>query len=478
MSKEAAKDFPILLVDDEVEILFSTSFLFQSEGFSNITTEKDSRLVMEVLNRQDISLIILDLNMPYLPGFELLKIIRAEFPHIPVIVMTAANEVEMAVQCMQAGAFDYFVKPAEKERLLASARRAAEMNCLRREVLLLKNQLLADAAAADAPFAPIITRSAKMKSIFRYLTAVAGTGQPVLVAGETGVGKELVARSIHEAGGRTGPFVAVNVAGLDDHMFSDTLFGHVKGAFTGADAARDGLAAKAAGGTLFLDEIGDLLPQSQIKLLRLLQEHEYFPLGSDLTKRCEARVVVATNRNLLEMMRENSFRKDLYYRLSAHQVTLPPLRERKEDIPLLLDHFLDEAAAALSKKRPTVPDELYAYLEVYDFPGNIRELKALLFDAVARHERGVLSLTLFRERIGITQAAVRHDPLTYLDGSGSLSAESRKMPTLKEAEETLIAHALRFAKGNQGIAAKYLGITRQALNKRLTRKGASDEGDQ
>ena len=216
------------------------------------------------------------------------------------------------------------------------------------------------------------------------------------------------------------------------------------------------------------------MPQSQIKLLRLLQEHEYFPLGSDLAKRCEARVVVATNRNLLEMIGENSFRKDLYYRLNAHQVTIPPLRERYEDLPVLLDHFLDEAAAALNKKRPAVPQELYDYLVAYEFPGNVRELKALLFDAVARHEKGVLSLASFRERIGTRQPVARHDPLQFFTGSPPLTSEIRQIPTLKDAEDALIAHALRLAKGNQGIAASYLGITRQALNKRLSRKMGDD----
>lgn len=477
MRKTAAKAFPILLVDDEQEILFSTMFMFQAEGFPDIRTESDSRNVMELLNLHDISLIILDLNMPHISGYDLLKKIAGEFPEIPVIVLTAANEVEMAVECMRAGAFDYFVKPAEKGRLVASARKAFEMHCLRKEVSLLKSQILSDSPPANDPFAGIITRSSKMQSIFRYLTAVAGTDQPVLVSGETGVGKELVAGSIHGASGRSGPFVAVNVAGLDDQMFSDTLFGHVKGAFTGADNIREGLVAKASGGTLFLDEIGDLLPQSQIKLLRLLQEHEYFPLGSDLPKRCEARVIVATNRNLQEMIEENTFRKDLFYRLSAHQVAIPPLRERYEDIPLLLDLFLDEAAAALNKRRPTIPQELYDYLASYDFPGNVRELKALLFDAVARHDRGVLSLACFRERIGSTRPPVRHDPLQFFGVSGAQPPDSRCMPTLKDAEEALIAHALRLAKGNQGIAATYLGITRQALNKRLTRKHSGDEAE-
>lgn len=214
-----------------------------------------------------------------------------------------------------------------------------------------------------------------MRRIFRYMEAVAASDQPVLVTGETGVGKEMVVRALHDASHRKGQFIAVNVAGLDDQAFSDTLFGHTRGAFTGADQAREGLVAKAAGGTLFLDEIGDLQLPSQIKLLRLLQEREYYPLGSDNGKKSDARIVVATNRDLKQMMEGNSFRSDLYYRLKTHRIQVPPLRDRLEDMPLLVNHFLDEAAAAIGKSRPVTPVELNGYLAAYSFPGNIRELK-------------------------------------------------------------------------------------------------------
>ncbi|MBJ6723269.1 sigma 54-interacting transcriptional regulator [Geomesophilobacter sediminis] len=328
--------------------------------------------------------------------------------------------------------------------------------------------------AIKKAFSPILTQSPKLRGIFEYLTAVAGTGQPVLVTGETGVGKELVARSLHDASGRCGPFVAVNVAGLDDHMFSDALFGHGKGAFTGADQSRDGLVARAAEGTLFLDEIGDLSLQSQIKLLRLLQEGEYYPLGTDRPRKSSARVVVATNCDLSHKMGAGLFRKDLYYRLNAHHASIPPLRERLEDLPLLVDFFLDQAAQILERPRPAHPPELIDYLKSYDFPGNVRQLKAMLFDAVARHRRGVLSLSSFRQMIGARRGSAVKEPLEYLRRLGDEKFGAR-MPTLKEAEEALIAHALEAAGGNQGIAASYLGITRQALNKRLARRKESSE---
>lgn len=461
--------FPVLLVDDEEEILFSTSVMFQSEGFSNILTENDSRNVMGILETQEISLIILDLNMPYLSGYELLKKISVSNPNIPVIVMTAANELEMAVECMKSGAFDYFVKPAEKNRLLGSTFRALELHSLRNEVSLLTKQLLSD-RVYDSAFDPIVTRSPKMRSIFSYLTAVARTDQPILITGETGVGKELVARSLHDASGRKGLFVAINAAGLDDQMFSDTLFGHCKGAFTGADRIREGLVVKASGGTLFLDEVGDLSNSSQVKLLRLLQEREYYPVGSDLPQKSDVRILVATNRNLSEMVRENSFRNDLYYRLNGHHVTIPPLRERVEDIPLLLNYFIDEAAETLNKNRPAYPVQLPDYLVTYDFPGNIRELKAMILDAVACHQKGMLSLSSFRNIITHRDTLTKTDPLTFVRDIRSGAHTDKCMPTLKEAEEALITHALALANNNQGIAAAHLGITRQALNKRLSRK--------
>ena len=468
------RNFPILVVDDEEEILFTTSITLRSAGFSRMLTEGDSRRVMETLARQEVALVLLDLYMPHLPGYDLLREIAANHPEIPVIVVTAANEVGMAVECMKAGAFDYFVKPVEPPRLLATVRRALEMHSLRSQVNSLSSRLLAGELQNEGAFAPIITRSPKMRTIFQYLEAVAGSDQPLLIHGETGVGKELVARTVHDISGRTGPFVAVNIAGLDDMVFSDTLFGHRKGAFTGADQPREGLIVRAAGGTLFLDEIGDLQPSSQVKLLRLLQEQEFYPLGADTPTRTTARIVVATNRDLKAMLADGSFRKDLYYRLNAHQVHIPPLRERREDIPLLVEHFFDEAAASLSRQKPTLPQELAGYLSSYGFPGNVRELRALAFDALARHGKGVLSLAGFREVLGSQSLPPETSPLAFLEGLREGAPPAGRMPTLKEAEEALIAHALGIANGNQGIASAHLGITRQALNKRLNRKTADE----
>ena len=253
-------------------------------------------------------------------------------------------------------------------------------------------------------------------------------------------------------------------------MFSDTLFGHEKGAFTGAESYRDGLISQASGGILFLDEIGDLNHQSQVKLLRLLQEKEYYQLGSDLPKKTDARVIVATNRDVQSLLKEEKIRKDLYFRLSAHHIHIPPLRERLDDIPFLLEHFLEKAAAALDKKKPTPPPELVTLLSTYDFPGNVRELETLIYDAVSRHESGVLSLESFRNVIDMERGRADDGPGDAAPNFQSMDQFLNNFPTLKQAEVFLIERALERAKDNQGIAASILGITRQALNKRLIRK--------
>jgi len=459
----------VLLVDDEVELLQSLQMALRTGGISNVLTCQDSEKAVPLLANQQIEAMVLDLWMPGVSGEEILSVMAQDYPDVPVIILTGVNDVDTAVKCIKNGAFDYIVKPVEKARLLTAVDRAIQFRDLRRENALLKRGVLSADVKHPEAFAEMITSSREMTSIFRYVEAVAATSQPVLITGETGVGKELLARAIHAVSERTGAFVPVNVAGLDDSVFADTLFGHRKGAFTGAEVGRAGLIEQARGGTLLLDEIGDLTVSSQLKLLRLLQEREYLPLGSDLARRTDSRIVVATNEDLDRSLEAGRFRKDLYYRLRTHHIHIPPLRERPEDLPLLLEHFLRKASSVLGKKTPRPPQEVLALLEAHDFPGNVRELKSMVFDAVSNHDRGMLSMKLFKAAMG--GAIAPRD----IGGAGdSQDADSaleypNRLPTLKEAERSLVSEALRRSRGNQSVAAQLLGISRQALNRRLNR---------
>jgi DNA-binding NtrC family response regulator len=294
---------------------------------------------------------------------------------------------------------------------------------------------------------------------------------PVLVVGETGSGKELFASALHKASGRNGLLVTVNAAGLDDTLFSDTLFGHDRGAFTGAEKKREGLVAKAAGGTLFLDEIGDLRIETQVKLLRLIEERTYYPVGSDALQRTDARIVTATSVDLSAAVAKGMFRRDLFYRLKSHTIRIPPLRDRKPDLQPLVNHFLAQAAAETGKAVPTPPPQLYQLLGNYAFPGNVRELRGMVFDAVSRHQGGVLSLDVFKEHLGIDPSSGGIDD--RLAGASSDAGElirfGEPLPKLKAAEEALVSEAMKRCENNQSQAARLLGITPSALNKRLNR---------
>jgi DNA-binding NtrC family response regulator len=430
----------------------------------------DSREVLPLLTEQEVEIILLDLRMPYITGDELLPAITSDFPEVPVIIITGANDVETAVKCMKLGAFDYMVKPVERSRLIGGVKRAIELRELQRENRLLRAHVLSDRIEHPEVFSEIVTCSARMRSIFQYVEAIAASPRPLLITGETGVGKELVARAVHRLSRRKGAFVPVNVAGLDDNVFADTLFGHKKGAFTGAEQARGGLLEQAAGGSLFLDEIGDLSHPSQVKLLRLLQDGEYFPLGSDVAKRSDARILVATNQDLNTLQTGGRFRKDLYYRLCDHHVHIPPLRERLEDLPLLLNHFLEKASTTLNKSRPTPPEELLTLLSSYHFPGNVREMESMFFDSVSSHRSGKLSMDIFKSHIFQKPPAPEKELPHQVQREGVSVAFSDRLPTLKELEQSLVDEAMRRAGGNQSIAALSLGITRQALNKRLRKE--------
>ena len=463
MTVQATTQQHILLVDDEPGILAEVSLLLTLNGMHEVGTLSDSRQVLSYLAEHPVSVVLLDWVMPNVTGGELLQVMSADYPQLPVIVMTAMGDVETAVKCMQQGAFDFLTKPVDPNRLVASVKKAQQVADLGQQNKILKDYLLADRLGDPDAFDGIVTRSKKMRGIFQYIEAIASSRQPVLITGETGVGKELIARAVHKVSGVPGPFISLNAAGLDDFMFSDTLFGHRKGAFTGADNKRDGLISAAAGGTLFLDEIGDLSLASQIKLLRLLQEREYYRIGSDLLLKSDARVVAASNMDFKALRAEGKFRNDLYFRLCAHEFRVPPLRERLEDVGPLVEYFAQNFAQQLGKPVPAVSPELVAALEQCSFTGNVRELYNLVHHAVTCNESGTLEVSDFP---GIKPVPARnYQPAG--EGSDAFSAVFRRFPTITQVEELLIGEAMKRTNGNQTAAAELLGVARPTLNKRL-----------
>jgi len=451
----------VLIVDDDENVLKSIEVILKSSGINNILCCNNSTEVMDILEKQDVDVVLLDLAMPLLTGEELLCQIRKDYPEIPVIIITGITEIEKAVECMKMGAVDYMVKPVERNRLISSVSRGIELKELKRENRRLRDKFFSDEVQNPEAFYEIITCSSKMQKIFQYAETIAKSTRHVLITGETGAGKELIARSIHHLSGRRGSLITVNIAGLDDNLFSDTLFGHKKGAYTGADSVRKGVVEEASGGSLFLDEIGDLNPSSQIKLLRLLENREFLSLGSDIPKKANIRVIMASNKDLFKMVKTNQFRKDLYYRISTYEINVPPLRERKEDIELLVNHFIRKASAELDIKEPAYPPELITQLEVYHFPGNIRELESMIYDAINLSKRGMISLDTIKEKIGREISHISEEEKTCI------IRFSDKLPTLKQVTELLIEEALKRTRGNQSAAARLLGVSQQALSKRL-----------
>ncbi|MDH5637532.1 MAG: sigma-54 dependent transcriptional regulator [Nitrospinota bacterium] len=474
-NEELNPKLPVLLVDDEPFHLESCSALLYGCGVTNQVRISDSREVIPFLSSYPVELVVMDLLMPHMGGRELLGKIGARWPEIPVIIMTGVGELDTAVECMRNGAYDYLQKPVDGSRFTATVTRALEFSGLRRENSSLKHHLLSDDLENPDAFREIVSKDRAMRAIFHYVESIAKSSFPVLVTGETGVGKELIAKAIHLASGAKGAFVPVNTAGLDDSMFSDTLFGHTKGAYTGANQDRKGLIERAAGGTLFLDEIGDLAEASQVKLLRLLQEREFYPLGSDVPKMSQARVVTATQKDVHEAQEKGTFRSDLFYRLQTHHIHIPPLRERQDDIPAMINHFLESASTDLGKKKPTPPAELYTLLSNYHFPGNVREMQSLIQDAVSMHRGKILSTQGIREKLSRTRGAVAKPEESKINSTANCERlylpEKRPgvFPTLKDVEKFMLDEAMRRASSNQTIAAEMLGLSRAALNKRLNR---------
>jgi DNA-binding NtrC family response regulator len=457
---------PILLADDENDVLQSYKMTLRFAGINNFTLCSDSRTVASLLSSTPHCIAVLDLSMPHVTGHDILKMIKEEYPEMQVIIVTAQNNVATAVDCMKAGAVDYMIKPIDDNRFLTSVKNAVELFELQNENKALRQNVFIRQLRNPDAFSSILTISDSMHSIFSYIEAIAPSPKPVLVTGESGSGKELIAQALHKASGRAGKFVAVNVAGLEDTVFSDTLFGHRKGAFTGADTERKGLIEEATGGTLFLDEIGSLEKQSQIKLLRLLQENQYFTLGSDVAKKSQATVVAATNEDLQAKMKDGTFRNDLYYRLISHQILLPPLRERREDIPILVGSFLKQAAANFNKEKPEITPEILRLLQQYLFPGNVRELQALIFDAVGRSAAPVLDIKHFKDYIaretGVDASSLGNEPQRHF-----AVPYYGEFPQLKEVEEYLVNEAMKKAEGSQYRAAELLGVAQSTLWRRF-----------
>lgn len=460
----------VVLVDDEKSELDAYGFLLRSMGVTHIYPIRDSTKVLEQVEQIPSPIIFLDLNMPEKSGLEVLRELKEQWPQIPVIICTANSEIETAVACLKQGAHDYLVKPINLNSFGSALRTALAIGELRTEVMSLKGLSFLSRPHEDHPaFKQIITQSKAMHAIFSYIRSVAPSGQPVLILGETGCGKELLAKAIHDVSINPGEFIAIDVSGLDDTLFSDSLFGHARGAYTGAVGERSGLLEKAADGTIFLDEIGDLSEISQVKLLRVLQEGIYYPLGSDQPKRSRARVVAATNKDLTQLIDQGgNFRRDLYYRLSTHLIKVPPLRERREDLPLLVDYLLSDAAESMGKQKPQLSRAAVQLLQQLPFYGNVRELKSYLYDAVARCQTDEIPDTLLQERLSF--GSLKQPTTPDLTIKNPLENLFGHFPTLEELYEYSISQALQATANNQSQAAKLLGISKQALNKRLKKR--------
>ncbi len=455
-------NIPILIIDDEQDALDSLDFMLASEGFKEIYLCNSSLDAINMIEEHNPQIILTDIIMPNKSGEELLNEFNTKYPNIITIVATGQNDIELIVRCIRNMAFDFIVKPIKKDILLSALKRATEICELRNENKRLNKSITASKLKNPKLISNIVTVNSVMLSIFKYCEIVAETNYPVLITGETGTGKELIAKLLHKQSKRSGKLISVNTAGLDIQMFSDTLFGHIKGAFTGALTNRKGLIEEAEGGTLFLDEISNLSEECQIKLLRFIQENEYSVLGSDKIKKASVRLIVATNKQLDTL---KDFRQDLYFRLNTHEINLPPLRERKDDISNLLDFFIEKSAKNMNKKKPSYPPELIHLLKTYNYPGNIRELESMICNAVSLHSSKIMSMDIFNDYI--CNARKTNFKMGKTDIIPTQIIYPEILPTLKEASKELVKEAMKRSDENIRIASNMLGISPQALHKRI-----------
>ena len=442
-------------------MLSSCRSVLRMNGYRNVETEQDGNEGLRRIMETPPDLLVLDLCLPDCEGERLLEEASVRCPGMPVLVVTGLQDTASVVRCMKKGAYDYLVKPLDATRFMTTIQHAVDYRMLN---IALREQSRGEQKSVlrhPEAFADIITQDRQLQSLMGYVESVAGSSFPVLICGETGTGKELFARAVHEVSRPDGAFVALNVSGVDDETLSDTLFGHAKGAYTGASTRRAGLVERAAGGTLFLDEIGDLSGRGQLKLLRLIQEKEYYPLGADHPRHQDILLITATNRDLEQACAAGRFREDLYYRLTTHRITLPPLRKRQGDVPLLFDHFVRKHGVGTPRCRFAAlgPREQRSW-QTYTYPGNVRELESLVVDQCCAGG-GCFG------GFPVQEAACAAE---FMQTGVKLNFHQvGVLPAMKQLKEALIREALERTAGNQSQAARLIGISQQAISQYVCR---------
>jgi len=455
------KKTPVLVVDDDEGLLLSIKATLVSAGLPEPALVSDSRRVIELLRLHHFQLVLLDLMMPFLGGMEVLQQIKEEWPETDCVIVSAMDDVATAVRAMSSGACDYLVKPLNSEKLVALVQSHLERYRLRDELTRLgRKKIFANLKNPEA-FSRIIAEDESMALVFHQVEAVAGTDYSVVINGESGTGKEMMARVIHQLSRRSGaPFYAVNMASFSKTLFEDEFFGHAKGAYTDAGGERRGFFEAANGGTLFLDEITELDPSLQAKLLRVIEEREFYRLGSTEVRNVDVRIIAATNRDIADEIIKGRFRADLFYRINTYNIKIPPLRERRKDILPLARHFLKLHAGANKKKITGLEPELSERLLGCTFPGNVRELENIIAGAVLLEKRKRLSLDSAR---------------TLLPYEGPERRRSVELLTLEELERRHIERVLEATGGNRPRAARILGINVSTIYRKLEKLNLAEK---
>jgi DNA-binding NtrC family response regulator len=450
----------ILIVEDEAKMRRLLELNLGEDGFSTLSAG-DAESGLKLLRENSVDLVVTDLKLPGMNGLEFLQTIKRQNAAIPVVVMTAFGTVGTAVEAMKAGASDYVLKPFSLNEMRMVIHKELDVHKLREE-----NRSLREALGKRYAHPNVVARSAKMQEVLATVDRVAPTNSTVLLGGESGVGKDLIARAVHEKSRRAaGPFIKINSTAIPENLLESELFGYEKGAFTGATASKPGKFELADKGTLFLDEIGDVPPATQVKLLRVLQEREFERLGGTRTVKVDVRLIAATNRDLREALEQGTFREDLYYRLNVVPIDIAPLRQRKEDIPDLVNLFISSFAGDSGKPVEGITPEAMQILVNYHWPGNVRELQNIIERACALAKGTVLKVEDIHLDVRPARAA---------NETGNFLPEGM---TLEQWEDEMIRESLRRANGNKSQAARLLGLSRNALRYRLSKIGIADEGE-